>query len=312
MASPTTIFSIRVMMLLIGVMLQRYKKIGLYYTIMQIFCIFAGDMKKWCYILIALLVAATSAQAQGNDYLTTQKAVKGDGYPFWIYVPNDYKQYERTTPLIIFLHGASLRGTDMESVLKYGPLDAVKRGLEIPALIVAPQNPKGHWVPQKINDILEWMQRHYTFNPQRVYVIGMSLGGYGTLDFAGTYPEKVAAAIAICGGSTLRNYQKLGELPLWIIHGTADKAVKVEESEKVVDGMKDLKVDSRLRYNWLRGASHGDLARFFYLSDTYDWLFLHTLIEPRREVDTNVEITTDECATAYQKFKRRRTELPIK
>jgi len=170
----------------------------------------------------------------------TQKAVKGDGYPFWIYVPNDYKQYERTTPLIIFLHGASLRGTDMESVLKYGPLDAVKRGLEIPALIVAPQNPKGHWVPQKINDILEWMQRHYTFNPQRVYVIGMSLGGYGTLDFAGTYPEKVAAAIALCGGSTLRNYQKLGELPLWIIHGTADKAVKVEESEKVVDGMKDL------------------------------------------------------------------------
>ena len=103
--------------------------------------------------------------------------MKGDGYPFWIYVPDDYEQYQRTTPLIIFLHGASLRGTDMNKVLKYGPLDAVKRGLQIPALIVAPQNPKGHWVPQKINDILEWMQRHYTFNPQRVYVIGMSLGG---------------------------------------------------------------------------------------------------------------------------------------
>ena len=265
-------------------------------------------MKHWGCIIMVLLMAAT---ARGGDYLTTQEAVKGDGYPFWIYVPDDYEQYQRTTPLIIFLHGASLRGTDMNKVLKYGPLDAVKRGLQIPALIVAPQNPKGHWVPQKINDILEWMQRHYTFNPQRVYVIGMSLGGYGTLDFAQTYPQKVAAAMALCGGSTLRNYQNLGLLPLWIIHGTADTAVKVEESQKVVDAMKQMRADSRLRYDWIRGASHGDLARFFYLSDTYDWLFLHTLIEPQRQVDLNVEITSDERQSAYQMFRKRKDELPI-
>ena len=266
-------------------------------------------MKHWGCIIMVLLMAAT---ARGGDYLTTQEAVKDDGYPFWIYVPDDYEQYQRTTPLIIFLHGASLRGTDMDKVLKYGPLDAVKRGLQIPALIVAPQNPKGHWVPQKINDILEWMQRHYTFNPQRVYVIGMSLGGYGTLDFAQTYPQKVAAAMALCGGSTLRNYQNLGQLPLWIIHGTADTAVKVEESQKVVDAMKQMRADSRLRYDWIRGASHGDLARFFYLADTYDWLFLHTLIEPQRQVDLNVEITSDERQSAYQMFRKRKDELPIR
>ena len=156
------------------------------------------------------------------------------------------------------------------------------------------------------------MQRHYTFNPQRVYVIGMSLGGYGTLDFAQTYPQKVAAAMALCGGSTLRNYQNLGQLPLWIIHGTADTAVKVEESQKVVDAMKQMRADSRLRYDWIRGASHGDLARFFYLSDTYDWLFLHTLIEPQRQVDLNVEITSDERQSAYQMFRKRKDELPIR
>ena len=266
-------------------------------------------MKRWWNIIMVLLMAVT---ARGGDYLTTQKAVKSDGYPFWIYVPDGYDRYQQTTPLIIFLHGASLRGTDMTSVLRYGPLDAVKKGLEIPALIVAPQNPKGHWVPEKINDILEWMQRHYVFNPQRVYVMGMSLGGYGTLDFAQCYPNKVAAAMALCGGSTLRNYQNLGLLPLWIIHGTADKAVKVEESQKVVDAMKQLRADSRLRYEWIRGASHGDLARYFYLSDTYDWLFLHTLIEPQRNVDNNVEITADERQSAYQKFKKRKEELPIR
>lgn len=269
-------------------------------------------MRRVVVFLFALMLLYPMTVVAQDDYLTTQKGVKSDGYPFWIYVPKDYKRYQQTTPLIIFLHGASLRGTDLNKVLKYGPLDAVRMGLEIPALIVAPQNPKGHWDVSKVNDILEWMQKHYVYNPQRVYVLGMSLGGYGTLDFAGAYPDKIAAAMALCGGSTLRNYEGLGRLPLWIIHGTADKAVKVEESQKVVSGMQDKRADQRLRYDWIRGASHGDLARFFYLSDTYDWLFLHTLIEPQRNVDRNVQITPDERSSAYQQFKRRKSELPIR
>ena len=263
------------------------------------------------YILIFLLLVC-SLVSHAQDTSKAYRNTVAGSYNFWFYRPEEDESDGVHRPLLIFLHGASLRGTDMNKVLKYGPLDAVKRGLQIPALIVAPQNPKGHWVPQKINDILEWMQRHYTFNPQRVYVIGMSLGGYGTLDFAQTYPQKVAAAMALCGGSTLRNYQNLGQLPLWIIHGTADTAVKVEESQKVVDAMKQMRADSRLRYDWIRGASHGDLARFFYLSDTYDWLFLHTLIEPQRQVDLNVEITSDERQSAYQMFRKRKDELPIR
>ncbi|MBR1546720.1 MAG: prolyl oligopeptidase family serine peptidase [Prevotella sp.] len=255
-------------------------------------------------LLIILLALFTGLQAQ-DDNLTSRKAVHSDGYPFWVYTPKDYRQYQQTTPLIIFLHGASLRGTDLNKVLRYGPLDAVKMGLDIPAIIVAPQNPKGHWDVRKLNDILEWMRKNYVFNPQRVYVLGMSLGGYGTLDFAGTYPDKIAAAIALCGGSTLRNYQGLGQLPLWIIHGTADKAVKIEESQKVVDGMRKIGADERLRYEWIQGASHGDLARYFYLTDTYDWLFQHTLIEPRRPVDNNVQITPEEKASAYKRIKKR-------
>lgn len=267
-------------------------------------------IKRNLLIIILCWICQTLVSAQ-DDFLTERRAVKADGYPFWVYTPKDYAAYKEITPLIIFLHGASLRGTDMDKVLKYGPLDAVKMGLEIPALIVAPQNPKGHWDVQKLNDILEWMKKHYVFNPWRVYVIGMSLGGYGTLDFAGAYPDKIAAAIALCGGSTLRNYRGLGELPLWIIHGTADKSVKVEESKKVVDAMQSLHADGRLRYEWIKGASHGALARYFYLADTYDWLFMHTLNEPFRPVDTSIQITADERTNAYRSFTRRKEELKI-
>jgi pimeloyl-ACP methyl ester carboxylesterase len=139
----------------------------------------------------------------------------------------------------------------------------------------------------------------------------MSLGGYGTLDFAGTYPEKIAAAIALCGGSTLKDYRKLGELPLWIAHGTADRAVSVKESQKVVEGMQRLGVTNRLRYDWLKGASHGALARFFYTSKTYQWLFRHTLDDPWRPVDKEIDIKQEDLSHAYQDIQRRTDQLEV-
>ncbi len=78
------------------------------------------------------------------------------------------------------------------------------------------------------------MEEHYDVDTTRVYVIGMSLGGYGTLDFVGTYPQRVAAAMALCGGSTLKDMSGLADVPFWIQHGTADRAVPVSQSKAVV------------------------------------------------------------------------------
>ena len=245
------------------------------------------------------------------DLLSAKKNVIRGGYDFWVYTPEDYYYSQESTALIIFLHGASLCGHNLNRVLRYGPIDAVKMGRDIPALIVAPQNPGGAWNPHKLNDILTWMEQHYAYDKSRVYVLGMSLGGYGTLDFAGTYPEKIAAAIALCGGSTLKDYRKLGDLPLWIAHGTADRAVSVRESQKVVEGMQRLGVTSRLRFDWLQGASHGALARFFYTSKTYEWLFRHTLDDPWRRVDKSIDITKSDLSSAYKDIKRRTDQLEI-
>lgn len=259
-------------------------------------------------LLLLMLHTATWAQ---YDLLSAKKGVVKDGYDFWVYTPDDYYFSQEQTPLIIFLHGASRCGRDMKRCLRYGPVDAIKMGRQIPALIVTPQNPGGAWNPRRLNNILEWMKKNYSFDDTRVYVIGMSLGGYGTLDFAGTYPDKIAAAIALCGGSTLKDYRGLGELPLWIVHGTADRAVSVRESQKVVEGMKILGATERLRYDWMPGASHGALARFFYTDKTYDWLFQHALSDPRRPINTNIDITKTDLSQAYRDIKRRTDELEL-
>ena len=263
-------------------------------------------MKKILFILL-LLLAGISLHAQnepGGKFITKYRAVPNN-YNFWIYTPDDYEPGGHPLPLIIFLHGKSLCGTDLNKVKRYGVLNAIERGKYIPTFVLAPQNPGGSWNPQKLYALLEWMKANYPIDSTRVYVLGMSLGGYGTMDFAGTYPDKIAAAMALCGGTTLSDSQKdgLGRLPMWIMHGTADRAVPVSCSKTVVEYLKKNKKDSLLRYWWLPGASHGTLARLFYLQKTYDWLFTHSLKDSPRVVDRSFDITMDDIKTTYEELK---------
>lgn len=143
-------------------------------------------------------------------------------------------------------------------------------------------------------------KNNYSMDSTRVYVIGMSLGGYGTLDFTGTYPNKVAAAMALCGGCTLKDKTGLGKVPLWIIHGTADRAVSIKESKVVVDELKQTNNDTRLKFDWLKGASHGALARILYMNKTYEWLFSHSILDNGRPVNNDIDIVKSDLSKAYQ------------
>lgn len=253
---------------------------------------------KRLFIIACMLCAVIGINAQ-YDFIRPVKDSIPKGYNFWVYTPTEYYYTLETTPLIIFLHGQSLCGKELNRVRRYGPLHAIVKGRQIDALVVVPQNPGGAWKPQKINEVLEWTKKNYAFDTTRVYVVGMSLGGYGTLDFAGTYPDKIAAAMALCGGCTLKDMQGLGKLPLWIMHGTADRAVPVKQSKVVVNALKSAGNDSRLRYDWLAGASHGALARIFYMRKMYDWLFSHTLTDKGRPVRRDIEIGNNDLPKAY-------------
>lgn len=255
-------------------------------------------MKRIIFLCIALLgLLAVHAQ---YDFLIANRGVIPGGYDFWVYTPEDYYYTQEHTPVVIFLHGASLCGRDINRSRRYGPLDAIVRGREIPALVIVPQNPGGAWNPKKVNDVLEWTKQHYPVDSTRVYVLGMSLGGYGTMDFCATYPDKVAAGMALCGGCSLKDVQGLGRLPFWIIHGTADKAVPVKQSKAVVSALQAAHNDQRLRYDWLSGANHGAPARIFYLRKTYDWLFSHSLTDKDRPVRRDISIGKADLTGAYQ------------
>ena len=262
-------------------------------------------MRRFLAILL-LLFAFGCVSARAQEFIAYRDSVP-DGYNFWLSVPAGYDTLSTDLPVLIFLHGRSLCGKDLYRVLRYGPLDAIKRGRDIPALVIAPQNPGSAWVPRKVDNVLEWVMERFNGDRNRVYILGMSLGGYGTLDYAGTYPDKVAAAMGLCGGTTLVSCDGLRRVPLWIIHGTEDQHVSISQSKAVVNNMHKFGDTPLLYYDWMQNYDHGALARIFYLPETYGWLFRHSL--DNRTISEPFHLDDNLMQNAYRNWNPKGTVI---
>ena len=207
-------------------------------------------MKTFRLMLILLGISLTV----NAEVLTAMRDSVPGSYNFWLYEPSDTPVTNTSTdslsensvdtlaqlphgkPLIIFLHGKSLSGNDLQQVRRYGTIPALEMGLRLDAYVLAPQTSNG-WNSKKVWQMVEWTINKYPIDTNRIYVLGMSMGGYGTLNLAAAYPDKIAAAIALCGGATAKDLCGLNKLPLWIIHGTADTQVPIRCSDRVVTAM---------------------------------------------------------------------------
>ena len=223
-------------------------------------------MKTTSYIFLIVFIFITHSTHAQLDIVKNKTT-----YPFWIHVPiaeNEVKQ-----PLLLFLHGKSLSGTDLNKVKRYGVLRALEKGRKIPAIVVGPQLASGGWNPDKVLKLIEYIKQNYPIDTQRIYVCGMSLGAYGTLHFAGKYPEKLTAAVAICGGGNEKDGCRLATVPLWIQHGDADYIVPLKESQKMYDTIKKCEPNADVTFTVIKGGNHGSVERLFHEDALYEWLF---------------------------------------
>lgn len=195
------------------------------------------------------------------------------GYNYWLQMPEISNKKEKL-PVIIFLHGRSLSGNDLNRVKRYGVLRAIERGKDLQAIVIAPQTSNG-WDPDKVIDVLDQVLAEQPGDENRVYVCGMSMGAYGTLDVAGKYPDRIAAAVAICGGGSAQYACNLTQVPVWIQHGSADRAVPASESKKIYRAIKNCNQDADATLTIIPGGTHGSVERLFHGSEIYDFLFRH-------------------------------------
>ena len=261
------------------------------------------NMRRLLVILTFICLCVVSKAQTNYTFISHHNVVK-DAYNFWVSVPDTYEEQKGEIPVVLFLHGASLCGNDLNRVRKYGCLDAISMGRDINAIIIAPQNPGGAWNSMKVLNILNWVTNQYAVDTNRIYLIGMSLGGFGTIEFLANHGEKIAASMELCGGTIRKDLCKLNQVPLWIIHGTADKAVPVSRATEIQEAMRKCGSTDLLRLDKWAGVNHGALARLFYLKATYDWLFSHSKADNPRQVNKDIKLKSSDMADAYKDINR--------
>lgn len=198
-----------------------------------------------------------------------------------------------TYPLVLFLHGAGERGTDNEKQLMYLPtwMAEPDRRAQYPCFVLAVQCREGsRWAdfnwsdkkstpqkPEPTADLaaavaaLDAVMKAEPVNPDRVYLTGLSMGGYGSWDLAARMPERFAAMIAVCGGGDEATASKLVSLPIWCFHGAADEAVPVERSRTMVEAVKA--AGGSVKYTEYENVEHNSWTPAYRDPATLEWLF---------------------------------------
>ncbi|MEM1126120.1 MAG: PHB depolymerase family esterase [Bacteroidota bacterium] len=230
-------------------------------------------------LLIAFLLFALVAGCGQTLPIGEQRAytlTHGDqtsGY--LLYLPEAYEETPDTTrwPLMLFLHGAGERGTNINQVTVNGPPKQLQAGQQMPFIVVSPQSPPN----QFWGDQIEWLDAllrevtdTYRVDLDRVYVTGLSMGGFGTWSLATAYPDRFAALAPICGGGDANTVCALRHIPTWVFHGDADEVVPPERSQVMVDSLQAC--NGNVQFTLYPGVGHDSWTPTYNDPRLYEWL----------------------------------------
>jgi len=224
-----------------------------------------------------VLASASYAQQPGEQTHRTfrKRVVKTYTGQYLLYLPPEYgKDRSRRWPLMVFLHGAGERGSDLEKVKTHGPPKLVAQGKVFPFILVSPQCPEGQWWDTDMLDaLLDTVLAKYRVDPDRVYLTGLSMGGFATWAWAAAHPERFAAIAPICGGGDPFLAWRLKSLPVWAFHGAKDPVVPVKMTTDMVDALKAVGGDVRVTI--YPDAGHDAWTDTYNNQELYDWFLQH-------------------------------------
>lgn len=196
---------------------------------------------------------------------------------YLLYVPKDYEQQE-SWPLLLFLHGSGERGDNLEVVKKHGPPRLAAEGKELPFIVVSPQCPADRrWRPFELSALLDDLQERLKVDRRRVYVTGLSMGGYGTWELAAFEPRRFAAIVPICGGGDPRRARDLAPIPTWVFHGAKDNAVPLARSQEMVDAIQER--GGKPKFTIYPEAGHDSWTEAYNTAELYTWLLEQKLAD---------------------------------
>lgn len=226
-------------------------------------------------LLASMACTSTSLRAQSpaTQEQFDEPAAENRKLAYLQYLPEGYDAAtDRKWPLLVFLHGAGERGSNLELVKVHGPPMLAEAGKKLPFIVIAPQCPTDSWWNwEPVMPLIEHLEKNLRVDSERIYLTGLSMGGYGTWGLATQYPEKFAAVAPICGGGVPYLTQRIPHLPVWAFHGGKDQVVPASESERMIAGLKR----AGNTHAWLTiypEAGHNSWTEAYNTEALYQWL----------------------------------------
>ena len=208
----------------------------------------------------------SAAEKQSAEEIQTEVKVR-----FLLYLPKEYEaDKDKKWPVLIFLHGSGERGEDLSKVKIHGP-PKLAETQDFPFIVVSPQCPTGKWWnTQALAVMLDEVEKKYRVDSSRIYLTGLSMGGYGTWNWAVEQPERFAAIAPICGGGNVGLARRLKSMPIWVFHGAKDTAVPLSQSQAMVDAIREAGGDPK--FTIYPEAGHDSWTESYNNPEFYKWL----------------------------------------
>ncbi|MFK7788648.1 MAG: prolyl oligopeptidase family serine peptidase [Phycisphaeraceae bacterium] len=232
-------------------------------------------MLKTLALSFALLLAMQGLAMNQNEARFEVEVKETKTLDYLIALPEGYEADGDDVPLLLFLHGAGERGNDLKKVKLHGPPMMVENGHDFGAIVVSPQCPKDSWWSWEIDTLialLDKIEAQYNVDPKRIYVTGLSMGGYGTFALAARQPERFAAAVPVCGGGVYFDAKRLANTPTWAFHGENDRVVPLEESTRMIEIM-NRRGGKRAKLTTYPGVGHNSWDKAYDDEAMWKWLF---------------------------------------
>lgn len=205
--------------------------------------------------------------------------LEGKEISYLLYLPANYSAASKV-PLMLFLHGRGESRGPLSVVAKLGPPARVEHGFAYPFVIASPQCPTNEsWdqanQQQLLLGLLDHLLKTMAIDADRVYLTGLSMGGYGSWRLAADHPERFAAVVPVCGAGNTADAEKLKQLHIWVFHGNEDRVVPLQKSQEMVEAITKIG-GTKVRFTSLEHIGHQSWEAAYASRDLYDWLAKQT------------------------------------
>lgn len=213
----------------------------------------------------------------GKQVGMTFKTSDGAEVEYLLYLPKTYDAaIETKAPMTLFLHGSGERNGPLSLVAKWGPPRLAAAGKDFPFVLVSPQCPREErWNSteqlNRLTELVDHVVSSYGVDEKKMYLTGLSMGGYGAWALAARDPTKFAAVVPICGGGKTDFAESLKDVPIWAWHGDEDGAVPFKQSVDLVDAIKEVG-GTKVKFTSLEGIGHNCWSSAYATPQLYRWM----------------------------------------